>query len=482
MGLFLIRRVHTGNNAGDDVEENQLGIDFLNLETTLDTVREGQRDAVFQKEKRSFNAPAAVVEVQKIIELEILGGKICNKILHTAIFESNFDKTEGEMKGRRLVRGMDQVKGPVGANVFLLIGRHIGEALVGATEKDVGKGLETRGIRDQEMLEGRGVPAGFLDAKQEKKACIGNSSHVIEGVKAAISDKEALTRDRIAPHHRDKSVLFIHLGTRLNHSIGIDGLQKVIHDGEVELMVATLLGIVGYISRSVVRLRGDIQVRTVTGKKMIALEKLFKAKQPVKLGKQRGESRVVELGTLAYKRSPGRYSVPGSGGVACLRMNDGPIVADFAIQRAVLHEHCQQERIPEGKLPMANKIMAGISDILVQMSFHVGKDFEELSSDDAWGEMDTHMRYLLETGCGKHHQFQGPHSLHLNSDKENAAAYFCRFVKLYGNIYQNINIQKGLLDTSCGCHAACPICFAVDSPSKSVSCGGIFVNAVWHNT
>ena len=73
MGLFLIRRVHTGNNAGDDVEENQLGIDFLNLETTLDTVREGQRDAVFQKEKRSFNAPAAVVEVQKIIELEILG-------------------------------------------------------------------------------------------------------------------------------------------------------------------------------------------------------------------------------------------------------------------------------------------------------------------------------------------------------------------------------------------------------------------------
>ena len=55
MGLFLIRRVHTGNNAGDDVEENQLGIDFLNLETTLDTVREGQRDAVFQKEKRSFN-------------------------------------------------------------------------------------------------------------------------------------------------------------------------------------------------------------------------------------------------------------------------------------------------------------------------------------------------------------------------------------------------------------------------------------------
>lgn len=482
MGLFLIRRVHTGNNAGDDVEENQLGIDFLNLETTLDTVREGQRDAVFQKEKRSFNAPAAVVEVQKIIELEILGGKICNKILHTAIFESNFDKTEGEMKGRRLVRGMDQVKGPVGANVFLLIGRHIGEALVGAAEKDVGKGLETRGIGDQEMLEGRGVPAGFLDAKQEKKACIGNSSHVIEGVKAAISDKEALTRDRIAPHHRDKSVLFIHLGTRLNHSIGIDGLQKVIHDGEVELMVATLLGIVGYISRSVVRLRGDIQVRTVTGKKMIALEKLFKSKQPVKLGKQRGESRVVELGTLAYKRSPGRYSVPGSGGVACLRMNDGPIVADFAIQRAVLHEHCQQERIPEGKLPMANKIMAGISDILVQMSFHVGKDFEELSSDDAWGEMDTHMRYLLETGCGKHHQFQGPHSLHLNSDKENAAAYFCRFVKLYGNIYQNINIQKGLLDTSCGCHAACPICFAVDSPSKSVSCGGIFVNAVWHNT
>lgn len=482
MGLFLIRRVHTGNNAGDDVEENQLGIDFLNLETTLDTVREGQRDAVFQKEKRSFNAPAAVVEVQKIIELEILGGKICNKILHTAIFESNFDKTEGEMKGRRLVRGMDQVKGPVGANVFLLIGRHIGEALVGAAEKDVGKGLETRGIGDQEMLEGRGVPAGFLDAKQEKKACIGNSSHVIEGVKAAISDKEALTRDRIAPHHRDKSVLFIHLGTRLNHSIGIDGLQKVIHDGEVELMVATLLGIVGYISRSVVRLRGDIQVRTVTGKKMIALEKLFKSKQPVKLGKQRGESRVVELGTLAYKRSPGRYSVPGSGGVACLRMNDGPIVADFAIQRAVLHEHCQQERIPEGKLPMANKIMAGISDILVQMSFHVGKDFEELSSDDAWGEMDTHMRYLLETGCGKHHQFQGPHSLHLNSDKENAAAYFCRFVKLYGNIYQNINIQKGLLDTSCGCHAACPICFAVDSPSTSVSCGGIFVNAVWHNT
>ena len=290
MGLFLIRRVHTGNNAGDDVEENQLGIDFLNLETTLDTVREGQRDAVFQKEKRSFNAPAAVVEVQKIIELEILGGKICNKILHTAIFESNLDKTEGEMKGRRLVRGMDQVKGPVGANVFLLIGRHIGEALVGAAEKDVGKGLETRGIGDQEMLEGRGVPAGFLDAKQEKMACIGNSSHVIEGVKAAISDKEALTRDRIAPHHRDKSVLFIHLGTRLNHSIGIDGLQKVIHDGEVELMVATLLGIVGYISRSVVRLRGDIQVRTVTGKKMIALEKLFKAKQPVKLGKQRGES------------------------------------------------------------------------------------------------------------------------------------------------------------------------------------------------
>ena len=116
------------------------------------------------------------------------------------------------------------------------------------------------------------------------------------------------------------------------------------------------------------------------------------------------------------------------------------------------------------------------------MSFHVGKDFEELSSDDAWGEMDTHMRYLLETGCGKHHQFQGPHSLHLNSDKENAAAYFCRFVKLYGNIYQNTNIQKGLLDTSCGCHAAFPICFAVDSPSTSVSCGGIFVNAVWHNT
>jgi hypothetical protein len=96
--------------------------------------------------------------------------------------------------------------------------------------------------------------------------------------------------------------------------------------------------------------------------------------------------------------------------------------------------------------------------------------------------MDTHMRYLLETGCGKHHQFQGPHSLHLNSDKENAAAYICRFVKLYGNIYQNINIQKGLLDTSCGCHAAFPICFTVDSLSKSVSCGGIFVNAVWHNT
>ena len=43
-----------------------------------------------------------------------------------------------------------------------------------------------------------------------------------------------------------------------------------------------------------------------------------------------------------------------------------------------------------------------------------------------------------EVGCDKHHQFQGPHSLHYKSDKENAPAHFCCFVNWFGKFYRSL--------------------------------------------
>ena len=103
-GLVLIGYVHTGNDAGANVVENQLGKDFLNLENALDTVRISEGDTVFQEKEGGFNAPAEVIEVLKILYREILNRQICNKILHVAIIERKLDKAEGEMKGRGLVR------------------------------------------------------------------------------------------------------------------------------------------------------------------------------------------------------------------------------------------------------------------------------------------------------------------------------------------------------------------------------------------
>ena len=45
-----------------------------------------------------------------------------------------------------------------------------------------------------------------------------------------------------------------------------------------------------------------------------------------------------------------------------------------------------------------------------------------------------------------------------------------------------VSVQKGQIDATGGGYAACPICFEVESSSKSASCGRIFVSAVRYNT
>ena len=104
-------------------------------------MREGQRDAVFEEEKRSFNAPTAVIEILEILKLDTALWKIGHKELHIAIVESELDKAKGEMKDRGLVRGRDKVKSPAGADVFLLIVRHVGKIFAGTAEKEVGRGF-----------------------------------------------------------------------------------------------------------------------------------------------------------------------------------------------------------------------------------------------------------------------------------------------------------------------------------------------------
>ena len=225
------------------------------------------------------------------------------------------------------------------------------------------------------MLESRGIPVGLLDAKQEKLTSIGNGSHVIEGTKATVGNKEALTRNRIAPDHGDKSVLLVHLATGLNNSIGVNGFQEVVHYREMELMITVFPGIIADVGGIIIRRGCDIQIRAITGEEMISLQALFEAKRIIKPGEQRRKSRVVELGALVNERGTRGYGVPGIGGIAGIRVNDGPIILNFAGQRTGSHEHGHQQCILERKQPVTLKIMARIHDILVLISLHIRDDF-----------------------------------------------------------------------------------------------------------
>ena len=214
------------------------------------------------------------------------------------------------------------------------------------------------------MAKGRALTVWVFEPKEEELVFQGDGGHGIESVEAAVGDKETRTGDRIAIDQGDEGIIFIHKGTRLNDSIGIALFQQIVKSNRVELIIATVFGIVRDKGIGVF-IRGDVVVGPVAGQQMKAEFGFCEGETGIEAFEQGRKEIVVELGALANESGSGR---PGEDGV--FGITEVEKAMDFTVDRAFLHGHHEQDQILERKAAVAGKVPTGAEDKTVQMFFH----------------------------------------------------------------------------------------------------------------
>ena len=115
-------------------------------------------------------------------------------------------------------------------------------------------------VREPQAGEKRFCGVDFFRPNQKEAVAVNNMRHQIQTYISAVKDVQAIPIQGASRNHITCCRRFPYFGTRLDHNVGIPFLQQIIHQVDVKLMVASLVGIVGYERRTVCFICGDVQV------------------------------------------------------------------------------------------------------------------------------------------------------------------------------------------------------------------------------
>ena len=323
-----------------------------------------ETEIVLEVKERGFNAPAKVVEFFNIGERAATSREIGNEVFRIAVVKPDTNKAEREAEDRGFIVQGDKIEATVGTQFTGLQGREIAKRDCASGEEEFGIDRVIILVRDNEMVKRRARAVRIFEAKEEELVFLGDGSHGIEGIEAAVSDKEAGAGDRIAVHKGDASIVFIHKGTGLNDGIGIAPFQKIEESDGVELIIAAVIGIVRDKGIGVF-ISGDVEVGTVAGQEMQAEFGFTEGETRIEALEQGKKEIIFELCALANEGG-GR----GSGTQGEIGITNVEEAKDFTAERAFLHGHHEQDHVLERKATVAGEVPTGAEDKIVQMIFH----------------------------------------------------------------------------------------------------------------
>ena len=253
-----------GSQQRTEVVHEELDEDFLAKEIASDGMRGIKTEVVLEVKERSFNTPAKAVEFLKIAEGAVRFGEIGDEVFASTVVERDINEAERQAEDRSHVVRRDEIEATVGVQLTALFGGKIAKRYSASGEEEFGIDNVVILVRANEMAKGRDLTIRIFEAEEEELLFFGNSGHGIESVEAAIGDKEARTGDGVAIDKGDEGVVLINKGTGLNDSIGIAHFEQIKKGGCMELIIATVIGIVRDKGIGVFICR-DVEVGTVAG-------------------------------------------------------------------------------------------------------------------------------------------------------------------------------------------------------------------------
>lgn len=265
--------------------------------------------------------------------------------------------------GRFIVRG-NEIEATLRVQLAAQRRREIPKRLQTSGKEQFRIDIEILTIGANEMAKGRIMTIWVFEAKEEELVFQGYGGHGIEGIEAAVGDKEAGAGDGIAIDQGDASVVFIHKGTGLNDGIGIALFQQIEESDSMELIIAAVFGIVRDKGIGVF-ICGDIEVGTVAGQQMQAELGFCEGETRIEALEHSREEIIIELGSLANEGGSGRAGAQGAFGIT-----EAEEAVDFTLDRAFLHGHHEQDHVLERKETVAGKVPTGMEDKIVQIVFH----------------------------------------------------------------------------------------------------------------
>ena len=281
-----------------------------------------------------------------------------------AVVKGDADKAEGEAEDRGFIVSGDEVEAALRVELSAQLRWEAAKGDAASGEEEFGNEVVFIPVRVNEMAKGRERAVWVFESEEEKLVIHGDSGHSVEGVEAAIGDKETLAGNGIAVHKCNTGIVFVEEGAGLNDGVDIAFFQEIEESGGVELMISAVIGIVGDKGIGVI-ICGDVEVGTVAGKEMQAEFGFTEGKMRIEALKQGREEIIIELGTLADEGGGGRSGQQRAFGIA-----DVEEAMDFTLDCAFLHGHHEQDKILEGKAAVAGKVPTGAVDKTVQILFH----------------------------------------------------------------------------------------------------------------
>ena len=367
----------SGRHQRAEVIHDEFNENLLTKEITSDGMRGIEAEVVFKIEERSFDAPAKVIKFLQVAERAAATGEISDKEFAIAIIKPDTNETELETEDRGLIVRGDEIEATP-KNQFTALQRgEIAKRFYTSGEEEFGIELVFILVRVSEMAERGDGAIRVFEANEEELVIHGDCGHGIEGVEAAVGDKETRTGDRIAVYKGDAGIVFIEESTRLNDGVDIAIFEDIERSDGMELMIAAIFGVIGDEGIGVLICR-DVEVGTVAGEKMQAEPGFSEWETRIKAFEQGGEEIVIELGALANESGGGWSGMQWVFGIA-----DVEEAVNFTADRAFLHGHHEQDQILEWKATATGKIPTGVEDKAVQILLHSVDSVKERTANQS---------------------------------------------------------------------------------------------------